>query len=114
MLKQPISLFLLLILLSHLSCKNCTRYTYGYIIDRETSKPIQGAEVRSHAALDDRSRDHRVTYTDSTGWFETAFELDGVAKCGNLKLIISDSNYHTAYETDLSPGDTIILYRVRK
>lgn len=95
-------------------CKNCTRYTYGYILDKETSKPIQGAEVRSHAALDDKSRDHRITYTDSTGWFETAFELDGVAKCGNLKLIISDSNYHTAYEVDLPPGDTIFLYRIKK
>lgn len=107
-------LFALLIVLGLTSCKNCTRYTYGYIIDRETSKPIQGAEVRSHAALNDRSRDHRVTYTDSTGWFETAFKLDGVAKCGNLKLIISDSNYHTAYETDLPQGDTIFINRVRK
>lgn len=107
-------LYTLLIVLGLAGCKNCTRYTYGYIIDRETSKPIKGAEVRSHAALDDRSRDHRVTYTDSTGWFETAFKLDGVAKCGNLKLIISDSNYHTAYEVDLPPGDTIFLDRLRK
>ena len=95
-------------------CKNCTRYTYGYIVDRETSKPVKGAEIKSHAALDDKSRDHRVTYTDSTGWFETAFELDGVAKCGNLKLVICDSNYHTAYEVDLQPGDTIFVDRIKK
>ena len=107
-------LFISIFILAFASCKKCTRYTYGYIIDRETSKPIKGVEIRSHAALDDRSRDHRVTYTDSTGWFETAFELDGVAKCGNLKLIISDSNYHTAYETNLPAGDTIILYRIKK
>lgn len=111
---RSLLLFALIFLLGFASCKNCTRYTYGYIIDRETSKPIQGAEVRSHAALDDKSRDHRVTYTDSAGWFETAFELDGVAKCGNLKLIISDSNYHTAYEVDLPPGDTIFLYGIKK
>lgn len=111
---RSLLLFISIFILAFASCKNCTRYTYGYIIDRETSKPIQGAEVRSHAALDDKSRDHRVTYTDSAGWFETAFELDGVAKCGNLKLVISDSNYHTVYEADLPPGDSIFLYRIRK
>lgn len=93
------------------SCTNCTRYTKGYVVDRETSKVLKGAEVKSYAALNDRARDPRVTYTDSTGWFETAFALTGVAKCGNLKLIVSHPGYHTGYEVDMPVGDTVFLER---
>lgn len=104
-------LMLLIAVILFASCKNCTRYTYGYVVDRETSKPIPGAKVRSYAALNDRSRDERITFTDTSGWFETAFALDGVAKCGNLKLIVTDTAYHTAYDVDMPQGDTIFLVR---
>lgn len=96
------------------SCKRCTRYTSGYVVDRETKKAISGATIQSYAALNDRARDKRITYADTNGWFETAFILDRVAKCGNLKLIISDSAYHTAYEVDLPQGDTVFLERKKQ
>lgn len=102
---------LLIIILVSAGCKDCTRYTYGYVVDKETSKPIPGAKVRSYAALNDRARDERIVFTDTSGWFETAFALEGVAKCGNLKLIITDTAYHTAYEVDMPEGDTVFLLR---
>lgn len=95
------------------SCKDCTRYTRAWVVDRETNKAVKGATVKSYAALNDRARDQRTVYTDSAGWFETAFALDGVAKCGNLKLIISAPNYITGYEVDVPVDDTLYLKRIK-
>ena len=102
---------LLIAVILFASCKDCTRYTYGYVLDKETSKPIPGVKVRSYAALNDRARDERIVFTDTSGWFETAFALKGVAKCGNLKLIITDTAYNTTYEVDMPQGDTVFLVR---
>ena len=96
------------------SCKRCTRYTKGYVVDRETKKAVPGASVISYAALNDRVRDKRITYADTNGWFETSFILDRVAKCGNMKLIVDHPNYHTQYEVDLPQDDTIFLERKKK
>lgn len=96
------------------SCKNCTRYARGYIVDAETSKPVYHARIISYAALDDRKRDERLTFSDSSGFFETSYTLERVAKCGILKLIVSDSNYHTAYEAELPVDDTIFLRKIVK
>lgn len=104
----------LLLAVSFASCKDCTRYARAYVVDRETKKGIYGVKVESYAALNDRARDRRVVYTDSAGWFETAFSLKGVAKCGNLKLIISHPNYPTVYEIDLPVDDTIRIQRIAK
>lgn len=100
---------LLLPLVILLSGCSCTRYTYGYVVDYETKEPLYFSEVYSYAALDDKIRDERVTTTDSSGWFETAFALNSIAKCGNLKLVISKKGYQTIYEVDLTPGDTVFL-----
>lgn len=105
---------LLIIVIFLASCKNCTRYTRAWVVDHETNKAIYNAEVKSHAALNDRTRDQRTTFTDTSGWFETAFELNGVAKCGNLKLIISHPDYETGYEVDVPVDDTIFLRRLKK
>jgi hypothetical protein len=105
-------LFIAFILL-YASCKDCTRYTKGYILDRDNNKPLAGAKISSYAALNDRSRDQRVTYTDNNGFFETAFELDNVAKCGNLKLIIDHPGYSTAYEVDMPQNDTVYLDKIK-
>lgn len=109
---RPVAYILLplLLLLGFSSC-DCTRYTYGYVADYETKKIIKGAKVYSYAALDDKIRDERTQYTDTTGWFETAFALNGVAKCGSLKLVISKDSFQTASVVDMEMGDTVFLYR---
>lgn len=101
----------LLALLLFLSGCSCQRYTYGYIVDFNDHKPIYQAEVYSFAALDDEIKDERIVRTDSTGWFETAFSINSIAKCGNLKLIITKPGYQPAYIIDLPPGDTVFLLK---
>lgn len=104
----------LLVLLIFISGCSCQRYTYGYIVDFNDHTPIYRAEVNSFAALDGDIRDERVTETDSSGWFETAFSVNSIAKCGNLKLIITKPGYETAYIVDLPPGDTVFLLKTVK
>lgn len=112
--KYIVSILIITTLLFCVSCKRCTRYTKGYVVDRETKESISGATIESYGALNDRARDRRVTYADTFGWFEAESILDRVAKCGNLKLIVSHSGYHTGYEVDLPEGDTIFLDRKKK
>ncbi len=100
---------LILIALAYAGCTDCTRYARAYVVDFDNDQTIAGVEIKSYAARNDRARDERITHTDSTGWFETAFALNGVAKCGNLKLIISHPGYHTAYEVDIPLDDTVFL-----
>lgn len=104
---------MLIAVLAFAGCKKCTRYTRAWVVDRETNKAVTGAKVNSYAALNDRSRDVRIVYTDSAGRFETAFALDNVAKCGNLKLIISHPRYHTGHEIDVAVDDTLFLERIK-
>ncbi len=98
------------LLLVFASC-DCTRYTNGYVADYETRKVIKGALIRSHAALDGKTSDERFRYTDSSGWFETAFSLKGVAKCGSLKIEVSKDGYQTVRLVDMAIGDTVFLFR---
>lgn len=106
------NILFILLALAFVGCKDCTRYARAYVVDFNNDQGLAGAQVKSYAALNDRSRDERITYTDSAGWFETAFALNDVAKCGNLKLIISHPGYHTAYEVDLRQDDTIYLRKI--
>ena len=103
----------ILMLLCVTSC-DCKRYTYGYVADYETRKVIGSAKVVSYAALDDRKRDERITYTDSAGWFEAAFALNSIAKCGSLKLTISKEGFETMRVVDWHPADTIFLFRQKQ
>lgn len=112
--KYLVSILVLSTMLFCVSCKRCTRYTKGYVVDRETKKPIVGATIVSYAALNDRARDRRYTYADTNGWFETAFILDRVAKCGNLKLLVSHPDYHSGYAVDMPENDTVFLERKKK
>lgn len=106
------SKYSLIMLALFLAGCNCTRYTYGYVVDLETREPLANVQIRSHAALDGRARDQRQIFTDSTGWFETAFELSGIAKCGNLKMEITYPDYETQYRVDMTAGDTIFLRKI--
>ncbi|MCB0697794.1 MAG: carboxypeptidase regulatory-like domain-containing protein [Chitinophagaceae bacterium] len=103
------SILLILLTLAFAGCKDCTRYARGYVVDFNSHEAIKGAEIHSFADLNDRTRDHRFIHTDSTGWFETAYVVDGLAKCGGLKLVISYPGYHTAYAIDIPLDDTIYL-----
>lgn len=91
---------------------SCDRYTYGYVADYNSHEPLVGAQVYSFAALDEEVRDERVVKTDTKGWFETAFALKSIAKCGNLKLIIDYPGYAREYRIDLPPGDTIFMRKI--
>lgn len=103
---------LILLTLAFAGCKDCTRYARGYVVDHDNDLGLAGVQIKSYAALNDRTRDERIIYTDSTGWFETAFELNDVAKCGNLKLIISHPGYHSTYEVDFRLDDTVFLRKL--
>ena len=104
---------LILLTLAFAGCTDCTRYATGYVVDYDNNKALEGVEIRSYAALNDRSRDERTTHTNSVGWFETAFALNSVAKCGNMKLIISHPGYHTEYKVDMPWDDTVYLRKIR-
>jgi glutaminase len=103
---------LILTMLLVTSC-DCKRYTYGYIVDHNSHIAIGSVKVVSYAALDDRKRDERTTYTDSAGWFEAAFSLNSIAKCGSLKLAISKEGYETQRLVDWHPADTIFLKKLQ-
>lgn len=102
-----------IILLVFVAGCSCDRYTQAIVADHETKEAIQGAEVYSYAALDGRMRDERYTYTNDTGWFETAFTLKSMAKCGTLKLRVGKGGYDTIFLYDHPPGDTIFLKKVQ-
>ena len=106
-----VTYLLVMLLFTFASC-DCTRYTNAYVADYETKQAVKGAQVYSYAALDGEIRDERIRYTDSSGWFETAFSLKGVAKCGSLKIVISKDGYQTMSKVDWPIGDTIFLFRI--
>lgn len=102
----------LLIIVFLASCQECTRYAKNYVADRETRKPIIGAQVFCVAATNGKQELEKNYYTDSIGSFEAMFTKGGVTQCPVMKMTISKDGYYPSRFWDPALGDTLFLDRV--
>ncbi len=103
------SFLVVLLVLSISSCVNCEKYTHNYVVDVVTHKPISMVEVFSVAAVKGNQYEQKYHYTDSAGWFETTYKMDGMGKCPVLKITLRKLNYESLMVTEPEIGDTLYM-----
>lgn len=103
----------LVIVLFMSSCHECSRYAKNYVVDRETRKPLIGAQVLSVAATNGKQELEKYYYTDSIGSFEAMFTKGNITQCPVMKLTITHTGYYPSRFWDPAVGDTLFMDRLK-
>jgi hypothetical protein len=81
-------------------------------VDKETRKPIVGAQVLSVAATNGKQELERYYYTDTSGSFVATFTKEKVTQCPVMKITITKIGYYTLRVWDPVIGDTLVMKKI--
>lgn len=106
--RKPV--FLLLLLLAGFSSCDCWIHGSGYVLDKQTKKPVQNVNVYYHKS-NDPVRDSAPT--DSAGKFGFTIISSGFCRC-KVSLDVHKEGYaDQQFNTKNAPHDTLFLEKTR-
>lgn len=95
------ALYLLFIILFITSC-DCYQITEGFVLDKDTNKPIIGATLYI------KNKEWNKVLTDSVGHFELS-NISGGFTCPPMNIVVECKEYKT-YKAEIPSGRERVIY----